>query len=72
MKRHHKLNQITKGRVHLMTKLEAAKKEHPELEEILNQFQIDQAEYDKTMMAIFASQTEPRNTYVTINGPFNV
>jgi hypothetical protein len=52
-------------RISLLDELEAIKREHPELDEILQKFQIDQAEYDRTMLAILASELQPHNTYAT-------
>ena len=45
--------------------LDAIKKQTPGLEEILKQFQINQAEYNQAMMTLLASQLEPQNTYAT-------
>ena len=48
----------------LLDALDTIKKEQPELESILQQFQIDQAEYDSAMLALLSSQL-PYNTYGT-------
>ncbi len=56
-------------RAQLLDTLESIKREHPELDEILKQFQIDQTEYDKTMLTILSAQISPRNTYATDKGP---
>lgn len=55
-------------RVQLLDALEAIKREHPELDDILQQFQIDQAEYDRAMLAILSSQVGLYNTYATEKG----
>ncbi len=51
--------------VELLDMLESIKQENPELENILKQFQINQAEYARAMLTILSSQTGPYNTYVT-------
>jgi hypothetical protein len=63
-------NETPGARSQLLDVLDAIKREHPELEGILQQFQIDQAEYDRTMLSILSSQIEPHNTYATSKGPF--
>lgn len=49
----------------LLEMLEAVKRKHPELADILPQFQMDQSEYDRAMLAIMAAETQPRNTCAT-------
>lgn len=56
-------------RAQLLDTLGSIKREHPELDEILRQFQIDQTEYDKAMLVILSAQISPRNTYATDKGP---
>ena len=69
---HHELheNETPDARAQLFDALDAIKREHPELKSILQQFQIDQGEYDRTMLSILSSQLEPHNTYATSKGPF--
>lgn len=69
---HHELheNETQDARAQLFDALDFIKREHPELESILQQFQIDQGEYDRTMLSILSSQIEPHNTYATSKGPF--
>ena len=69
---HHELheNEMPGARAQLIDALDAIKREHPELESILQQFQIDQGEYDRTMLSILSPQVEPHNTYATSKGPF--
>jgi hypothetical protein len=69
---HHELheNEMPDTRAQLFDALDAIKREHPELESILQQFQIDQGEYDRTMLSILSSLVEPHNTYATSKGPF--
>jgi hypothetical protein len=69
---HHELhgNETLDARAQLFDALNSIKREHPELESILQQFQIDQGEYDRTMLSILSSQIEPHNTYATSKGPF--
>ena len=44
-------------RIQLLTQLEAVKAQHPELNQILAQFKINQAEYDRAMLSILDSQS---------------
>jgi len=56
--------------VNLLETVDNIKKEHPELAQLLEQFRIDQQEYDQAMLAILSAQMIPSNTYGTARESF--
>lgn len=45
--------------------LRKIKDQHPELEHLLTQFQIDQNEYEMAMLQLLSYQYQPQNTYAS-------